>query len=107
MAAHGGVLPLSILAELVNIGTLLAFVIVCIAVLVMRRTHPEFEAPVPDARRAAHPDPRNTPLPHADVFAAVGELAGGCVIWLGIGLVIYFCYGRRHSVMARLRRGGK
>ena len=38
-------LPLRILAELVNIGTLLAFVIVCAAVLIMRRTHPEAERP--------------------------------------------------------------
>ncbi len=38
-------LPLRILAELVNIGTLLAFVIVCAAVLIMRKTHPEAERP--------------------------------------------------------------
>ena len=38
-------LPLRILAELVNIGTLLAFVIVCAAVLIMRRTHPDAERP--------------------------------------------------------------
>src|SRR5206468_2717962 len=41
----GAFLPLRILAELVNIGTLLAFVIVCAAVLVMRRTHPEAPRP--------------------------------------------------------------
>ena len=42
---HGALLPLRILAELVNIGTLLAFVIVCAAVLIMRRTHPEVQRP--------------------------------------------------------------
>ena len=41
----GAFLPLRILAELVNIGTLLAFVIVCAAVLIMRRTHPEVHRP--------------------------------------------------------------
>ena len=41
----GAFLPLRILAELVNIGTLLAFVIVCAAVLIMRKTHPDAERP--------------------------------------------------------------
>ena len=45
VALLGGFLPLRILAELVNIGTLLAFVIVCGAVLVLRRTHPELPRP--------------------------------------------------------------
>ena len=50
VAVMGALLPLRILAELVNIGTLLAFVIVCTAVLIMRRTHPDavrpFRAPL-------------------------------------------------------------
>src|SRR5262249_51243168 len=45
VALLAGLLPLSVLAELVNIGTLLAFVIVCAAVLVMRRTHPDVPRP--------------------------------------------------------------
>src|SRR5947209_4356006 len=45
VATMGGLLPLRILAELVNIGTLLAFVIVCAAVLIMRRINPEAERP--------------------------------------------------------------
>src|SRR5262249_33668288 len=45
VALMGSFLPLRILAELVNIGTLLAFVIVCAAVLVMRRTNPDAERP--------------------------------------------------------------
>ena len=45
VALLGAFLPLRILAELVNIGTLLAFVIVCAAVLVMRVKHPEAERP--------------------------------------------------------------
>src|SRR2546422_2219148 len=45
MAVHASLLPLRILSELVNIGTLLAFVIVCAAVLIMRRTNPELPRP--------------------------------------------------------------
>src|SRR5207245_4443131 len=45
VATLAGFLPLRILAQLVNIGTLLAFVIVCAAVLIMRRTHPDAERP--------------------------------------------------------------
>jgi APA family basic amino acid/polyamine antiporter len=93
-------LPLRILADLVNIGTLLAFVIVCGAVLIMRRTHPEA------------PRPFRTPL--VPLVPILGILA--CLLlmfslpaenwmrlggWLLIGFVIYFSYGRHRSVMAR------
>ncbi|HOT96896.1 MAG TPA: amino acid permease [bacterium] len=91
-------LPLRILAELVNIGTLLAFVIVCAAVLVMRYTHPEAERPFR--------------VPFSPVFPILGILF--CLVlmfslpvenwlrlfvWLLIGIIIYFSYGRYHSVM--------
>ena len=45
VAIGGGLLPLRILADLTNIGTLFAFVVVCAAVLIMRRTHPDAERP--------------------------------------------------------------
>jgi len=45
VSVMASLLPLGLLADLVNIGTLLAFVIVCAAVLIMRRTHPEAERP--------------------------------------------------------------
>jgi APA family basic amino acid/polyamine antiporter len=100
VAILGGFVPLRILADLVNIGTLLAFVIVCGAVLVMRRTHPEAERPF----RA----------PLGPVVPVLGILT--CLLlmfslpvenwwrlgaWLAIGFAIYFAYGRRRSVMAR------
>ena len=55
----GAFLPLRILAELVNIGTLLAFVIVCAAVVIMRKTHPHAERPfkAPLFLRPAFPKP--------------------------------------------------
>ena len=100
VAAFGGFLPLRILAELVNIGTLLAFVIVCAAVLVMRRTHPEAERPF----RA----PLVPFVPVAGIatclllmFALPWENWGRLALWLLIGFGIYFGYSRRHSCLAR------
>jgi len=99
-------LPLRILAELTNIGTLLAFVIVCTAVLIMRRTHPDAERPF----RA----PWVPFVPIAGIvcclvlmFSLPAENWWRLIVWLGIGFAIYFGYSRRHSVMARLRAEGK
>lgn len=104
VAFLSAVLPLQALAELVNIGTLLAMVMVCTSVLIMRRTHP-------DAHR-----PFRTPF--SPVVPALGIIM--CLVlmlslpsmnwlrlgaWLAAGLVIYFAYGRYHSVLARQRAG--
>ncbi|MBI4444821.1 MAG: amino acid permease [Acidobacteria bacterium] len=100
VALMGAFLPLRILADLVNIGTLLAFVIVCAAVLVMRKTHPEVERPF----RA----PLGSWVPILGVctclmlmFALPPENWLRLFIWLLIGFFIYFLYGRKHSVMSR------
>jgi APA family basic amino acid/polyamine antiporter len=100
VAVMAALIPLHILAELVNIGTLLAFVIVCVAVLIMRRTHPDAERPFR--------------CPWVPVIPVLGALF--CVmlmfslpvqnwfrlgIWLLLGFAIYFLYGRRHSVLHR------
>ncbi|TAK58876.1 MAG: amino acid permease [Bacteroidetes bacterium] len=97
-----GFLPIDALLHLTNIGTLLAFVIVCAAVLIMRKTHPHVERPF------------KSPL-----FPFVPIMGMLCCLmlmfslpvanwwrlfaWLGIGFVIYFAYSRRHSVLAQLR----
>ena len=97
----GALLPLRVLAELVNIGTLLAFVIVCAAVLIMRRIDP------------------STPRPFRCPLVPLVPLLGiafclllmfslpvdnwlRLIIWLLIGFAIYFLYGRHHSVLARM-----
>ena len=96
----GALLPLRMLAELVNIGTLLAFVIVCAAVLIMRRTNPEM------------PRPFRCPLvplvPLLGIafclllmFSLPVENWLRLIVWLLIGFAIYFSYGRRHSVLGR------
>src|SRR5438477_8793753 len=99
VAAMAGFLPLSILAEMTNIGTLFAFVIVCGAVIVMRRTNPNAERPF----RA----PFVPLVPILGIliclllmFSLPAENWYRLIIWLALGLIIYFAYGRRHSVMA-------
>ena len=82
-------LPISVLLMLVNMGTLLAFVIVCAAVLIMRRTHPEAERPfrVPFV-------PLVPILGIASclllMFSLPSENWLRLIVWLGIGLLIYF-----------------
>ena len=74
VAIMAALLPLRVLAELVNIGTLLAFVIVCAAVLIMRYHAPGGRAAVPGAVLPARADPRHSHLPAAHVLAAGREL---------------------------------
>src|SRR5947209_1821236 len=100
VASMAGFLPLSILAEMTSIGTLFAFVIVCGAVMVMRKTNPGAARPF---RAPLYPI-----VPILGIltclllmFSLPAENWYRLIIWLVIGLVIYFAYGRRHSVMAR------
>ncbi|NYT05570.1 MAG: amino acid permease, partial [Methanomicrobiales archaeon] len=99
-AAIASLLPLEAVAELVNIGTLAAFIIVAAAVIVLRRTQPGLERPFR--------------VPFVPVIPALCILSCGYlilalptvtharfVIWLFIGLVIYFFYGRHHSALSR------
>jgi len=103
VASMAAFLPLRILAELVNIGTLLAFVIVCIAVFIMRYRHPEF----PRAFRV----PFFPFVPIAGtlcclllMFSLPSENWLRLFVWLIIGFVIYFSYSRYHSVLALRRK---
>jgi APA family basic amino acid/polyamine antiporter len=102
VAVLAAFLPIDVLLELVNIGTLLAFVIVCAAVLIMRRTNPDA--------------PRPFRAPFVPLIPILGIVTCSVLmfslpaynwvrllIWLGLGFIIYFLYGRRHSVMARGR----
>jgi APA family basic amino acid/polyamine antiporter len=93
--------PLTEIVELVNIGTLFAFLVVNIGVIILRRTRPDLE--------------RGYRVPFVPVFPLIGaalciylmvDLPGTTwvrfAIWMALGLVIYFAYGMRHS---KLRQG--
>ncbi|MCS6808977.1 MAG: amino acid permease [Bacteroidota bacterium] len=94
--ALAAVFPIGILSKLVSLGTLLAFAMVCLAVLILRKTH------------ADTPRPFKTPLtplvPIAGIAACLGcmafvnrfawELLG---IWMALGITVYFLYGAKHS----------
>src|SRR5437868_4065218 len=95
------VVDIGSLADLTNIGTLFAFILVCIGVVILRRT---------DANR-----PRPFRVPMSPIFPILGVIFCFVLmlslpletwirffVWLGIGLVIYFSYGVAHS---KLRRG--
>ena len=95
-------LPIQVLLSLVSMGTLLAFVIVCAAVLIMRRTHPDIERPF-----------RVPLVPLVPIlgiisclilmFSLPAENWLRLLVWLGIGMAIYFGWGRRHSLLLNSR----
>jgi basic amino acid/polyamine antiporter, APA family len=102
VASMAGFLPLTLLAEMTNIGTLFAFVIVCGSVLVMRKTNPDANRPFRAPLVPLVPILGILTclllmfsLPAANWWRLIG--------WLAIGLVIYFLYGRKHSVMSQQR----
>ena len=70
-----GTLPLQILGELVNIGTLLAFVLVCVGVWILRQTRPDLDRPFRTPLVAPRADPRHPLLPGPDGHAAGRHLA--------------------------------
>lgn len=97
-AATAGFMPFGVLAELVNIGTLAAFVMVCVGVIVLRKTQPDL--------------PRPFKVPGGMITPVLGILSCGALTvflpavtqlrflgWLAIGLLIYFAYSWRHSKM--------
>jgi APA family basic amino acid/polyamine antiporter len=104
-AAIAGLVPLDTLAELVSIGTLLAFLLVCTGVMVLRRQRPDLERPFR--------------VPYLHVVASIGILTALALmltlpidtwirlaIWLGVGLMIFFGYAKGRSE-ARLAAGGE
>ena len=91
-----GTLPISILGELVSIGTLLAFAIVCISIILLRKTQPDV------------PRPFKTPwvpvIPILGALVCFAQMVSlpldtwiRLVVWMLIGFFIYFLYGRKHS----------
>jgi APA family basic amino acid/polyamine antiporter len=100
VAIMAALVPISALGQLVSIGTLFAFVIVSIGIVVLRRTKPDL--------------PRPFKVPFSPVVPILSALASlylmyglpfdtwaRLLIWMAIGLVIYFAYSMRHSKLGR------
>ena len=97
----GGVFPLSLLGELVSIGTLFAFVIVCLAIPILRYKQPDL------VRSFRTPLVPLVPLLGAGLCfwqmkALPHDTWMRLFVWMAVGLLIYFGYSRRHS---KLRAG--
>ena len=105
MAVIAGFVDLTTLADLVNIGTLFAFILVSIGVVILRRTRPDL--------------PRAFRVPAAPLVATLatlmcfylmlnlkGETWVRFLIWMALGLVVYFGYGRRHSRLGQREGAG-
>jgi basic amino acid/polyamine antiporter, APA family len=101
-----GIFPIQLLGELVNIGTLLAFVLVCAGIIILRRTRPDL------------PRPFKTPLvplvPILGILSCLGLMATlpgdtwlRLLVWMALGLLLYFAYGRRHSTLQTGADAGK
>lgn len=95
-ALVAGIFPIDLLGELVSIGTLLAFAIVCLSIIVLRKTQPDL------------PRPFKTPLvpliPILGALASIGQMFFlpldtwiRLIVWMAIGFVIYFTYSQKHS----------
>ena len=90
------VFPIGLLGELVSIGTLLAFVIVCAGVFVLRFTDPQIHRPfrTPVFWLIA---PLGVVSCAYLMYALPGDTWARLIIWMAVGLVVYFTYSRRHS----------
>ena len=105
MSLFAGFAPIGVVGEMTSIGTLLAFVIVCAGIIVMRRTRPDL------------PRPFRTPwvpvVPILGILVNLALMSGlglsnwlRLIIWLAIGLAIYFSYSRTRSHV-QLRNDGE
>ncbi len=102
-AILGGLMPLSILGEMVSIGTLFAFVIVCISIIVLRKTRPDAPRPF------RTPWVPLVPILGAGIcllqmYALPADTWWRLAIWMAIGIAIYFGYSRHHS---KLNKSGR
>ena len=93
-----GLFPIGVLSKLVSLGTLLAFTSVCIAILILRKRQPDT------------PRPFKTPftpwIPILGIFCCLGITMFlniyawvTMLVWLAVGLIVYFAYGRKHSAL--------
>jgi len=91
-----GVLPISILGELVSIGTLLAFIIVCVSILILRKSKPDIERPFKTPWVPFVPIAGAT-ICFIQMIALPAATWLRLILWMALGFCIYFFYGQKHS----------
>jgi basic amino acid/polyamine antiporter, APA family len=98
-----GVLPIDVLGEMVSIGTLFAFAVVCSGVITLRIRHPNLRRPFKA--------PFFPYVPALGVITAVGQMAAlpaqswlRLFLWMCLGMVVYFLYGRHHATPIAARQ---
>jgi basic amino acid/polyamine antiporter, APA family len=105
-ALIAGIFPVGLLGQMVSIGTLLAFAIVCAGIIILRKAEP-------DAPRSF-----KTPwvpfVPILGIIVCLAEMAAlpfdtwmRLLVWMAVGFVIYFAYGRKHSKVRKIRGSRK
>ena len=106
VAIFAGLIPIGVLGQLVSIGTLLAFVIVCAGVLILRRTRPDLKRPFRT--------PWSPLVPILGIVISLFLMASlpldtwlRLLAWLAIGFVIYFGYSKRHSRLRAIAAAAK
>jgi APA family basic amino acid/polyamine antiporter len=97
--------PIGLLGELVSIGTLFAFVIVCAGVIVLRYKSPNIARPFRTPLVPLVPGLGVLPCLYL-MYGLPGATWERLIVWMIIGLVIYFAYGKRNSKLAAQERGG-
>jgi APA family basic amino acid/polyamine antiporter len=104
MAVIAGTTPIAVLGELVSMGTLLTFVIVCAGVIILRRTQPDLTRPFRT--------PWSPVVPLLGVATCAYLMSGlpgdtwlRLLLWMAAGFVVYVAYGRRHSKAQGARTG--
>jgi len=102
VAIASGLFPITVLSQLVSMGTLLAFAIVCVGVLVLRKIEPDIERPFKT--------PGMPWVPAVGTLICLYLMSGlplrtwiRLFVWLAVGLTIYFTYGRFHAAAHRTR----
>ena len=102
VAIAAGLTPIDVLGQLVSMGTLLAFVLVCIGIVILRRTQPEAVRPF-----------RTPGMPWVPILGALACLLQMLAlplatwirlfIWMAVGLAVYFGYGHRRAAASRAK----
>jgi APA family basic amino acid/polyamine antiporter len=96
----GGFVPGSVAGDLTSIGTLFAFVLVCVGIIIMRKSDPNIERPfrtpwVPFVPIAG------IVVCSAMIVSLPGQTLLSAFLWMIVGLIIYYLYSKKHSVIRK------